>query len=96
MKIYIAGKITNSPNFQEQFKKLENLLKAQCHLVMNPAKLPLGFDYDDYMVICYAMIDVCEAVYFLPNWRDSKGANLEKEYAERKGKVLNFKSFCVT
>lgn len=35
-----------------------------------------------------AMIDVCEAVYFLPTWTDSKGAHLEMGYAKAKGKKI--------
>ena len=86
MKIYIAGKITGNPDFEEQFKEAAEMLKAEGHLVMNPAALPLGFDYEDYMCICFAMIDVCDAVYFLRNWKDSPGAKKEREYAQGLGK----------
>lgn len=41
---------------------------------MNPAMLPKGFEYEEYMRVCFAMIDVCEAVCLLPNWTDSPGA----------------------
>jgi hypothetical protein len=38
------------------------------------------------------MIDVCEAVAFLPNWTESKGAKEEMEYANSKGKkIIYFK-----
>ena len=37
---------------------------------------------EDYMRICFAMIDVADAVVFLPNAADSAGARLERAYCE--------------
>ena len=48
---------------------------------MNPSILPNGFEHEEYMRICYAMIDVCDCVYFLENWTKSKGAQMEHDYA---------------
>ena len=86
-KIYIAGKITDNPDYKTHFARAEKRL-TENHTVMNPAVLPLGFDYEDYMKICFAMIDVCDAVYMLDNWQDSPGAIREYEYA--KGKEIIF------
>ena len=88
MKVYIAGKITGLENYQQKFRAAQDRLEARGYSVMNPAVLPLGFDYEDYMRICFAMIDVCDAVYMLDNWRDSPGAIREYEYA--KGKEIIF------
>lgn len=85
MKIYIAGKVTGLDNFKEKFRNAEERLKAHGHLVMNPAELGEGFPWDSYMPICYAMIDACDTIYMLDNWKDSKGANLELAYAKQKG-----------
>ena len=87
-KVYIAGKITGLKDYQNKFWVAKMILERQGHLVMNPAVLPAGFDYEDYMKICFAMIDVCDAVYMLSNWRDSPGAIREYEYA--KGKKIMF------
>ena len=90
MKIYIAGKITDNENYKEQFKQKELQLKLEGHTVLTPTCLPLGFEWGEYMHICKAMIDVCDAVYFLGNWQDSKGAVLEYAYAGTKEKRLMF------
>lgn len=92
MKIYIAGKITNHPDFIRDFGEAEKQLKEQGHMVMNPSILPEGFAQNEYMHICYSMIDTCEAVYMLSNWTTSKGARLELQYAMEKGKRIIFQS----
>ena len=38
------------------------------------------------MKICFAMIDVADEVYFLPDWEESGGAQLEKAYCDYIGK----------
>jgi len=89
-KIYIAGKITGLSNYQDKFNRAERMLAALGHKVMNPSILPDTFPWEAYMPICYAMIDACDSIYLLDNWTDSKGANLEHEYALKKGKVIIF------
>lgn len=90
MKVYIAGKITGLGNYKELFEKAESMLLEEGYVVMNPAILPSGFSQDEYMHICYNMIDVCDGVYFLDNWHDSKGANLEHKYAIENRKWIKY------
>ena len=71
-KIYIAGKITNEPNHKEIFAKAEGKLKREGYTVLNPATLPDGMHYEDYMEICFSMIRQADEVYFIDNWRDRK------------------------
>ena len=90
MKVYIAGKITGLDNFKEVFAEAEETLKALGHNPMNPAMLPKGFEYEEYMRVCFAMIDVCDGVHFLDNWQDSEGAKREYHYALANSKTLSF------
>lgn len=90
MKAYIAGKITELDNYKELFKIAETKLLLEGHAVMNPSILPEGFEHREYMDICYSMLDVCDGVYFLNNWRDSIGAKMEHEYAVLKNKWLRY------
>lgn len=87
-KIYIAGKINGLPNYKEVFKKAEDKFTKEGHLVMNPAILGEGFPYEAYMPICLTMLEACNTVCMFKNWKDSKGAKLEHEYAKLQGKNI--------
>ena len=82
MKIYIAGKITGDPDYRAKFADAQRQIEAQGHTVLNPAELPEGMEPKDYMRICFAMIDVADAVVFLPDAAESAGARLEMAYCE--------------
>ena len=91
IKVYIAGKITGLANYKELFNEKEHELKTMGYTVMNPSILPYpGFNHDEYMHICKAMIDVCDWIYFLDNWHESEGAAIEMAYAFEKRKGIWF------
>lgn len=82
MKIYIAGKIKNNPSYIDDFKAMEECLLIAGNSVMSPSILPQGFEEREYWDICKSMINVCDVVYFLPNWTESKGSHFEMGYCE--------------
>ena len=82
MKIYIAGKITGDQGYQAKFQRAAVGLRMCGYIVLNPAELPEGMEAADYMRICMAMIDVADAVVFLPDAAESAGARLEMAYCE--------------
>jgi nucleoside 2-deoxyribosyltransferase len=88
MKIYIAGKITGNENYKKEFKEAEDELIMQGHTVLNPSFMPMGFEETEYHHVNRAMIDICDAICFLPNWTDSKGAHMEMGYALGKRKLI--------
>ena len=90
MKVYISGGITGIENYKKPFEKAEKALIEAGHAVLNPAILPPGFEYEEYIHVCLAMIDVCDAVYLLSNWEKSVGAMMEKRYAEKCGKAIMY------
>lgn len=65
MIIYIAGKINGDPNYQQKFENVAKQLTEQGHVVLNPALLPKGLEYEQYMSIGFAMIKECDAIYLL-------------------------------
>lgn len=88
MKIYIAGAITDNPNYREQFKKAEDFLKSAGHAVINPVKNE-GFTYREYINMGLCELMHCDAIYLLKGYENSTGATLEHDYARTVGlKVL--------
>lgn len=82
IKAYIAGPMTGIPDFNRgEFFNAAQVLEGHGHIILNPAVLPLGLEHGDYMKICLPMIDAAEAVIMLPGWENSKGANMEYQYA---------------
>lgn len=86
MKVYIAGKITGDPDYKEKFDTVRQNLNKLGHIVLNPAILPEGMTRQDYMRICFAMIDSADVVLFLSDYEDSEGAKVERSYCEYIGK----------
>ena len=85
MRIYISGAITGTTDYMERFADAESELSAMGWEVVNPAKvnaqLPSSFEWVDYMRVSLAMLSLCDAIYFIPGWRESKGAWAESVWA---------------
>lgn len=94
-KAYIAGKITNDPQYREKFAKAVKYLTGIGYAVMSPATMEDGFDYEDYMHVCFAMMWVCRAgtAFFLPDWESSPGAIREHENARKTGMEVEYLSW---
>lgn len=89
MKIYIAGKITDNPNFKLEFGAAETKLKEAGHQVLNPATNQ-GYSYKEYIDAGLFQLMKCDAIYLLRGFETSIGAALEKHYAEACGlKILH-------
>ena len=89
MIIYISGKMTGLEDLgRAAFDRAERALREQGHIVLNPAAMPEGMPREAYIPIDLAMIAAADAVYMLRNWPSSRGACLEKAYAEYQGKRI--------
>jgi nucleoside 2-deoxyribosyltransferase len=87
--VYLAGKITGDPNYKEKFERARKLLEGAGFIALTPSVLPsVGFEYAAYIRMAAAMLDECEAVCFLPDWRESNGAMYENGRAAAKGKTI--------
>lgn len=79
--VYIAGPITDVPDYKRNFNKAANDLLVAGYTPLNPAALPQGMTKEQYMRICLAMLDCADAVLFLPGWMNSAGAGIEMDYS---------------
>ncbi len=90
MTVYISGKITYKENYEDDFLRVQEKLENMGHIVLSPLMIKAKLEYEQYMHIDFAMIDICDAVYFIHDWYESRGARREKSYAEAKEKTLMF------
>ena len=57
-KIYIAGKITGDEGYREKFRRAAETVSGMGCIPLNPAEQPEGMAAQDYMRMCFAMIDI--------------------------------------
>lgn len=86
MKLYLAGKITGDTGYKQKFQQAQEDLEGQGFTVLNPAILPQGLTQADHMRICFAMMDGADVVAFLPDYEQSRGAQLEWAWCQYVGK----------
>lgn len=86
MKIYLAGKIAGDRQYKAKFRAAAVEFERRGHVVLNPAILPEGLSDADYMSISMAMLYAADAVVFLPDYRESRGAMVEMGMCQRIGK----------
>ena len=96
MKIYISGAITNNPNYKEDFERAEDYLQREYPSaeIVNPALvnsfLPKSTTYEEYMKMCFCMLDMCDSIYMTQGWEKSFGANRELGYAMAKNMIIMY------
>ena len=98
-KVYLAGPL-NAKDAVGYIKNVSIMagwdeeLRLNGYAVYNPSlDLITGIysgemEYDDYLKSNMAWIEVADCVLLVPGWEDSKGANIEKEYANKLGKPV--------
>lgn len=91
MKIYISGPITGNPDYKKQFAEAAAKLRSKGHQVFDPTvwnREGLELDYEEYLILDFAMVDVADAIFMLPGWQNSKGAQREYWRAKEKEKII--------
>lgn len=88
--VYIAGPITDVPDYKRAFNQAENELLIRGYIPIKPSTLPLGMTAAQYMRICLSMIDAADAVLVLPGSHKSDGVTVEYTYARYIGKPVAF------
>jgi hypothetical protein len=90
VKIYLAGRIRNDPNYASKFARAADKLRAGGNEVFNPAAAnlegaPLGF------IMAHLLPRLCidaDAIALQPGWWRSGGARIEWMLARYLGKKI--------
>lgn len=94
--VYLSGAITGNNNYKEDFACAERFLSQMGYSVLNPAKvgdeLP-DLTYEQYMKICYRLVDIADIIFMVSGWQKSKGANAELSYAKSLGKKVMYQDY---
>lgn len=96
MLIYISGRITDNPNYVDDFFNAEKWLIEQGNETINPSNLNIVFpslSYEQYMALDYKLIEMADGIFMLHNWQKSKGACAELSYAKSLGKKVIYQDY---
>lgn len=85
MRIYISGAMTSDPGHRKKFQETEDKLRLQGHDAVNPARVAdiirTDMTWDEWMSIDIGLLKVCDAIYMMAGYKDSRGANRELGFA---------------
>ena len=84
MRAYISGPVTGTSDYRERFMEAqENILYSGLEVV-NPvaiSELLPELSHREYMAVDLALLNLCDAVYFLKGWESSEGCRQERRVA---------------
>lgn len=85
-RLYLAGPMSGIADFNyPAFNDAAEKLRSKGWVVESPAenKSPECNSWPGYMRIALRQMLTCDVAVFLPGWRQSKGAQLERQVAHR-------------
>lgn len=92
MNVYISGRITglSFDEVEQMFDKAEKRLTDTGFTPVNPLKngLSRSSTWEEHMKRDIAMLLECDAIYILSNWKESRGAALERHIAKELGLMI--------
>lgn len=95
MRIYISGKMTglDKKEYMGKFNAAEKRLRGEGHEVINPVTVDAyGLDYEKSMAIDLILLESCDGIYMLDNWKESKGARIERNHAMSMGIIILYEN----
>ncbi len=76
--VYLSGGITGVHDYIGAFAEAKRIVAAAgASVIINPAELPSGWEWEHYMAACLGVLRCADAVVMLPGWRQSRGAVIE-------------------
>ena len=94
-KVYISGPITGVPagECKRAFFRAYDELKAKGFNPMLPPGMvsnEYDLEYDEFMALDLALLELCDAIYLLEGWEKSDGATEELNFAAQHRKEILF------
>lgn len=89
MKIFISGPVSGTTDYMERFGNAQKYLESLGHSVVNPvlvtSNLPEDTTQKEYLSLDLTMLCMCDAIYMLKRYEESKGALAELATAKSIG-----------
>jgi hypothetical protein len=84
-RVYLSGKITGDARYADKFSRAVTTVRLEfCHrgIIVNPVEW-CGEEWAWWrcMVRCLLLEAMCSHVAMLPDWRESRGARIERRLA---------------
>lgn len=95
MKVYLSIPISGcEAQAREKADKIKMALSKRGFEVVNPFEIYAGDNpkYIDHLLADLRALNDCDAIYLCKGWQNSKGCQLEREFAELYRKRLMFES----
>lgn len=100
--IYLSGRISGLPldfareSFSEAAKRIrERYPDAQVWNPMTFNHFEEGKPWQSYMQMCLAILERCDTIVLLPDWRESNGAQCEYYYARGMNlQIIHYADIC--
>lgn len=95
-KIYVAHPYHGEEGKKQKVEALiRDLVKKYPDVLYVSPIHALGFlyndvDYDQGMQYCFGLLETCDELLLCEGWENSKGCNLEKEFADDHGIAINY------
>lgn len=87
-RVYVAGKVTGLPKEQvkTKFNQITSKLNGLGYQVVNPVAITNDVpSWDDALRNDIKKMLECDELHMLPDWQESRGAQLERDIAIRLG-----------
>ena len=94
--VYLSGRILGNSERKKDFDCAQRFLEKMRYIVINPANLDEvadGLPCEQFMKICYKLVEISDIVFMVSGWQKSKGANAELSYAKSLGKKVMYQDY---
>ena len=98
MRVYLSGAITGKEDTAgKRFLAATLDVFERCGYgteIINPwavgvvAGVNANLTHKEYMELSFTLMALCDAIYFMPGWKESEGCNMERIYAQNMSMVI--------